>query len=144
MKFTTYIIIDPRDDIPVYVGQSRNFQWRRESHLNRAKGKRPNIVGINIKTYLVDLYSIGYLPKFEIVEELTTEEESLKSELECIRSLVEKGIPVLNNWKEHKLLNKEKFGRQYKQYFIKRILAKDSEQLLKLGLEINDPNQEIR
>lgn len=144
MKFTTYIIIDPRDNVPIYVGQSRNFQWRKESHLNRAKGKRPNIVGINIETYLVDLYSIGYLPKFEIIEECATEKESLKSELECIRSLVKKGIPVLNNWKEHRLLNKERFGKQYKQYFIKRILARDLEQLQRLGLEINNSDQEIR
>jgi|CXWL01.1.fsa_nt_gi hypothetical protein len=153
MKFITYVIIDPRDNVPVYVGQSGNFQLRRESHLNRAMGKRhlnramgkrPNIVGVNIATYLVDLYSIGYLPKFEIVEECSTEEESLKSELECIRNFVKKGIPVLNNWKEHKLLNEERFGKQYKQYFIKRILAKDLEQLQKLGLEINNSNQEVR
>jgi hypothetical protein len=144
MKFATYVIIDPRDNIPVYVGQSNNFQLRKESHLNCAMGKRPNIVGVNIETYLVDLYSIGYLPKFEIIEECSTEEESLKSELVCIRHLIKKGIPVLNNWKEHKLLNKERFGKQYKQYFNKRILARDLEQLQKLGLEIINSNKEVR
>lgn len=144
MKFKTYVIIDPRDDAPVYVGQSSMFQLRKESHLHCAMGKRPNIVGVNIETYLVDLYSIGYLPKFEIIEECSTEEESLKSELESIRNLINQGIPVLNNWREHKLLNKERFGKQYKQYFNKRILASDIDQLQKLGLEISNSNKELR
>lgn len=144
MKFITYIIIDPRDNVPVYVGQSVMFQLRKESHLNCAMGKRPNIVGINIETYLCDLYAIGYLPRFEIIEECSTEEESLKSELNCIKNLVKGGIPVLNNWNVHKRINKEKFGKQYKQYFTKRLLAKDLEQLKDLALEMENSNHGMR
>lgn len=135
MKYTTYIIIDPRDDMPVYVGQSNSFLLRKESHLFSAKDKRPNIVGVNIQTYLSDLYSIGYLPKFEIIEECSSEEDSLKSELECIKNLVKKGIPVLNNLKEHKKINQNRFGKQYKQYFKRRLLAKNLDQLRNLASE---------
>lgn len=135
MKYTTYIIIDPRDDIPVYVGQSNNFQLRKENHLFSARLKRPNIVGVNLQTYLSDLYAIGYLPKFEIIEECPSEEESLKSELECIKNLVKRGIPVLNNWREHRKINQDRFGKKYKQYFTRRLLADNLEQLQNLTLE---------
>jgi hypothetical protein len=143
MKYKTYVILDPRDNVPVYVGQSSCFQLRKESHLSCAMGKRPNIVGINIETYLFDLHAIGYMPKFEIIEECSSEEESLKSELEYIKIIVKKGIPLLNNWKEHKRINKERFGKQYKQYFTKRLLAKNLEELKSLTLEMENINHQL-
>jgi len=137
MIYITYVIIDPRDATPVYVGQSNSYEIRKTQHIEVAMGKGPSICGVNIRTYLVDLYNIGYLPKFKIVEKCESEEESLKSETEYIKKLIHNGFPVLNGWKEHKKMCFERFGRSYKNYFIERLSAKNLNDLKVISTKSN-------
>jgi len=123
LLYTVYLIIDPRDRVPVYVGQSLRFEARCEAHLKCAKAPPINIVGMNIKVYLKQLLSIGYAPAFKIVHSCGTEDESLRSETEWVRGLIKEGYPLLNNWKIHKKTNKDVFGEQYKWYFREKLAA---------------------
>lgn len=120
-KYFTYLIKDPRDQVPIYVGQTSDLTIRKAQHINVAIGKKPNIGIINIDTYLVDLFEAGFLPDFEIVEECETEEKSLLSETLWINKVVDDGYPVLNRWKTHRAIVKKAFtSKELKAYFSNR------------------------
>lgn len=123
MKYTTYAIKDPRDNVPVYVGQTSNIERRRKQYRNRIKkNKIPNYGTINITTYLVKLNRLGFEPIIEILDKQDTEERSLASETEWVRRLVSAGHPLLNRWKEHRAIVKDKFSSAFlKQYFSTRL-----------------------
>jgi hypothetical protein len=130
LSYITYAIIDPRDNVPVYVGQSKNFRFRKQTHLNYArKGKTPKTKGMNIRKYLFELNSIGFLPKFLVLEKCLKESESLRSEFRWIKTYVNQGFPLLNNWIEHKEIFKDTFGVLYKEYFKNRLSVQNIEQL---------------
>ena len=123
MSFTTYIIRDPRDNKPIYVGQTTDFEKRKQHHLKNAAGTLPNIRIINIHVYLVKLNFLGFDPEFEIVERNDTEEDSLCSETSWIQKLVDEGNPLLNRTREHRAIVKSKFSSDYlKSYFSKRLM----------------------
>ncbi|MFA0813176.1 GIY-YIG nuclease family protein [Microbulbifer epialgicus] len=124
MEYITYRIIDPRDGVPVYVGQTEDFKKRKKQHIRRAKRSLPKTKTFDIKVYLVLLYSEGCDPEFEIVDIKPTEDESLESEESWVRKTVESGFPVLNRWKAHRSIVKERFtSNEFKQYFCARFPA---------------------
>ena len=104
-KFTTYGIIDPRFGYFVYVGQTCDFEKRKQSHLRKAAEgrKRPRITEENVKTWTFDAVSAGITPVIVPLETTGTWQESLKSESEWVRRLAAENHPLLNKWKEHVL-----------------------------------------
>lgn len=120
-KFVTYIIRDPRDQTPVYVGQTCDFARRKIQHTIKAQGRKLNIGTVNINTYLVDLFSLGYLPSFEKVDECQSEEKSLISETLWVQKLVAVGYPLLNRHNTHRQIVKSRFKSDFlKEYWRKR------------------------
>ncbi len=123
MEYVTYLIKDPRDNVPIYVGQTSNFDKRRKQYFSKIKkDKIPNYGTINITMYLVILNRLGFIPIFEIVDTQDTEENSLISETDWVRKIVKSGYPVLNRWKEHRVIVKDIYSSSFlKQYFQKRL-----------------------
>ncbi|MDQ0194928.1 ribonuclease H1 domain-containing protein [Paenibacillus wynnii] len=94
--YFTYLIIDPRTEIPFYVGQTLNMEYRKSNHL-----KDLHIY----KAYKRTISSIqmdGLEPEFQIVDIQSTKTDSLRSETDWVKKLAYQGIRVLNGWKEHK------------------------------------------
>jgi len=112
MSYTIYAIIHPQERAYLYVGQTSDYRKRIQNHLKNAKGKRLNIGTQNIRTALCDLYQIGLLPEFEILEETECEESSLQLETIWIRRLAAEGHPLLNRWAEHRKLIKSQMFKK--------------------------------
>lgn len=102
IQYTTYCIRDPLTGLVVYVGQTRDFEKRKRSHLRIRQNERPRIKTQNIKTYMWDTLSKNLVPSFEILETVQTIEESLKSETKWVLNFSEKNHVLLNRWKEHR------------------------------------------
>ncbi|WP_143613076.1 hypothetical protein [Thiohalospira halophila] len=121
MEYTIYRLQDPRDGVPFYVGQSRDFEQRKDMHLRLARKPLPKTKTFDLNVYLTLLLSEGYDPIFEVVDVKGTEEDSLLSETEWVRVTVKEGFPVLNRWKTHRSIVKEVFtSDQLKRYFCSR------------------------
>lgn len=122
-NYVVYVIRDPRDSIPLYVGQTCDYEQRKEQHCQKAKGIRPNINVHNINAYIIDLYCIeNLLPQFEILEECISENESLILETKWIEKLIVEGYPLLNRWKEHRKIIIKKYSSTFlKEYWTKRL-----------------------
>lgn len=121
MEYVTYRIVDPRDNVPVYIGQTSDFEYRKILHIRRAKKGLPRTKTFGIKLYLALLYSEGFEPEFEVLDVKTTMEESLVSENTWVEKTVNSGYPVLNRWKKHRKIVKNKFSSyEFKLYFCNR------------------------
>lgn len=126
MSYVTYKIVDPRDGVPVYIGQSIHYEIRKKSHLKKAKGNLPTRNTFNIVVYLVLLESENIEPIFEILEITQTEEESLASETRWVKKTVELGYPLLNKWNCHKEIINSKFtSTELKKYFCERFSSEE-------------------
>ena len=124
MEYITYVIKDPRDNAPIYVGQTHNFDKRKKKYFSKIrKDKLPKIDKINITVYFVKLKRLGFDPVIEVVDMQDTEENSLNSETKWVRTFVLSGYPLLNRWREHRSIVKEKFSSDFlKQYFSDRLI----------------------
>lgn len=99
--YVTYGIICPKSFQIVYVGQTKNFQRRKDQHLmaHRERGRpKPG----SLQAWLRRINRQKLTPAIIILEEVETEGESLASELDWVRRLGEAGVPLLNRWEEHK------------------------------------------
>ncbi|MDQ0090117.1 hypothetical protein J2T12_003531 [Paenibacillus anaericanus] len=94
--YFTYLIIDPRADIPFYVGQTLNIEHRKSKHLRESNKNRA------YKKMIASIQLDGLEPEFKIVDIQPTHTDSLRSETEWVKKLAYQGIRVLNGWKEHK------------------------------------------
>ena len=102
--YTTYAILDPTSSMFVYVGQTKDFDRRRRSHLAPHRAKRPPAAG-SIKAWLAEAIARKIEPAFIVLEVVETEDESLLSETKWIEKLGrEARHPLRNLWKEHKSL----------------------------------------
>jgi hypothetical protein len=95
--FVVYLIVDPRDGSPFYVGQTRNLERRRKSHLMISEGRQTNR-----KKRLLDILHEGLELWFIAVEGFQSEEESLAGETRWVKACAKQGYAVCNGWKEHK------------------------------------------
>ena len=99
--FTTYCIRDPDTAEVVYVGQTKDFEARRRTHL-RLRKQRPNIGTVNIKTWLFDKLSAGKTPVIYVLEHCFSAEASLVSETTWVAKFTAEGHGLLNRWREHR------------------------------------------
>lgn len=102
--YVTYGIIDPKSLQFVYVGQTKNFERRREQHLS-AHRLRERLKKDDIRYWLRRTLKAKLDPIFIILDDYTeTEEASIASEREWVQRLAEAGMPLYNRWEEHKEL----------------------------------------
>ncbi|MEF3313441.1 viroplasmin family protein [Paenibacillus sp. GYB004] len=94
--YSTYVIIDPRTQMPFYVGQTHDMEHRKTSHLRDSYKHRA------YKKWIASIRKDGLEPEFQIVDTQPTKADSLRSETEWVKKLAYQGIRVLNGWREHK------------------------------------------
>ena len=106
--FTTYGIIDPRTGHFVYIGQTSDFEKRKRTHLRGPEeGRRPpKIPRENIVTWIYGALTTGVRPVIVVLETVGTYAESLLSESEWVHRMAAENHPLLNKWKEHKVVIK--------------------------------------
>ena len=124
MEYTTYVIKDPRDNSPIFIGQTSDFDKRKRQYIKKAcSNNPPNIKTMNINIYLIRLKNLGFEPVIEPIENYTTEDESLLSKTGWITKYVEQGFPLLNRTKEHRAIVMKKFNSTFlKKYFEEKII----------------------
>lgn len=121
MTFVIYEIVDPRDNSPIYIGQTSSFDNRIKTHIENAKRKPPNIKTFNIRVYASKLYLNGHLIKIRPLHTVDTLEEALDEETKIIE-LISKKYPLLNRDKEHREIIKKHFtSEELKRYFHHRL-----------------------
>ncbi|MCS7464199.1 viroplasmin family protein [Paenibacillus doosanensis] len=91
--YYTYLIIDPRTQMPFYVGQTQDMEHRKISHLRVSYKHRA------YKKWIASIRKDGLEPEFQIQP---TKADSLRSETKWVKKLAYQGIRVLNGWREHK------------------------------------------
>ena len=95
--YITYVLIDPRDKKPFYVGQTSNFETRKKAYLKKKKNPFRKI-----DKYIANLYDNKLEPEFYIAEHCTNLDDSIQSELQWVRYCLDKGYKLMNRWKEHR------------------------------------------
>jgi hypothetical protein len=95
--YITYVLIDPRDKKPFYVGQTSNFEKRKKVYLKKKKNPFRKV-----DKYIADLYNNRLEPEFYIAEHCTNLDDSIQSELKWVRYCLDKGYNLMNRWKEHR------------------------------------------
>lgn len=100
--YTTYAISDPRTRLFVYVGQTNNYELRRQQHLkaHRQRKAKPG----SLQHWLKALHAEKHEPVFTLLEIVETEAESLESENKWVEKIAALGHPLFNGWEEHKAL----------------------------------------
>ncbi len=88
MRYTVYCIVDPVINEVRYVGQTRDFSARRESHMIRGK----NAVGRWIGKILAE----GGKPEFVKLQMVKTRTEAFEAEKFWVAIGLERGWPLLN------------------------------------------------
>jgi hypothetical protein len=94
--FITYLIIDPRNNLPFYVGQTSNLEKRIHNHIRQDNRRRL------YKKTITSIQSVGLEPVFKQVDIQLTKADSLRSETEWVKQLASQGVRVQNGWREHK------------------------------------------
>lgn len=73
-KMFIYVLINPLDDMPFYIGQSKNVEIRLLDHLHKSYLKRtPKDIIIS------EIIKNGLLPKWEVIEEIIVDIHDKKS-----------------------------------------------------------------
>ncbi|WP_455233242.1 ribonuclease H1 domain-containing protein [Geopseudomonas aromaticivorans] len=96
-RYTVYAIIDPRTDDPIYVGQTVNFERRKEQHLANAEKGHPR----RISWRMAEILHRGDQPAFKVVQRCDTDEEALQAESAWVKRYTERGLDLCNNTQEH-------------------------------------------
>ncbi len=108
LGWTTYEIRDPSqrdkaghaDGPPVYVGVTNNF-GRRVDQRMKSSGRRTGGKD-HIDRLLNGVMRRNVMPKFHQIEQTATRLDSLVSETNCTRRLINAGYWLANQWAEHK------------------------------------------
>lgn len=98
--YVVYLIVDPQDNKPFYVGQTGDMERRKATHLRRGRHQSHLRVGIR----LAEILARGEDPIFKVVQNCATEEESLIAESEWVKRCSQRGYDLCNRWKEHREL----------------------------------------
>jgi 2-succinyl-5-enolpyruvyl-6-hydroxy-3-cyclohexene-1-carboxylate synthase len=73
------------------------MESRKRGHLRIRVGKqRPS------KKQIAEILAAGLEPEFRVVDEQTTQADSLRSETDWVKRLARQGIRVTNQWREHR------------------------------------------
>lgn len=103
--FVVYLIVDPKDDNPFYVGQTGDMGRRKANHIRSASPQSQRRVGKR----LAEILAREEAPVFKIVQHCATEQESLIAESEWVKRCSQRGYELCNRWREHRELQ-ELFG----------------------------------
>lgn len=95
-QFLTYLIVDPRDGNPFYVGQTSCMRTRQRKHLDMSRNANREY-----KKMIAEIFASGFSPEFRVVDQQPTEADSLRSETEWVKRLAGQGVRVMNKWREH-------------------------------------------
>lgn len=127
MTHVIYAILDPRDKAPIYVGNTDNFEKRKQRHLSIKVDTSSGANVLHLQYYIGKLLEIGQSPAYEVLETLS-DQASLKeieeAEIKWVEHYVEKDQPLLNNWVGfQKVMNKKFSAEQIETYFKQRLQA---------------------
>lgn len=111
-QFVVYLIVDPKDDKPFYVGQTGDMERRKANHLRSASHESHRRVGKR----LAEILAREEAPVFKIVQRCASEQESLIAESEWVKRCSQRGYELCNRWKEHRQLQ-ELFGAKRQALF---------------------------
>lgn len=89
MSYVIYAIINPIDNKPFYIGETKNFDRRKKEHL---KGT-DQISGLIVR----QISENGFVPLFSVLEEHKDEETALRAEIFWIETMLARGIELVNS-----------------------------------------------
>jgi len=91
MQYFIYQLVDPRDNLPRYVGITQSMKARYDQHV---AGELSNL---QKNAWVQDLRRVNLLPLMKELERIDSSEfEALQRERHWIRSLIENGMPLVN------------------------------------------------
>ncbi len=96
-RYFTYLIIDPRNEQPFYVGQTVDLERRKIEHFKITPDTRKPY-----KKRLSEIIAAGFTPVFLIVDEQETLAASLRSETEWVKKIAARGMVPMNRTREHR------------------------------------------
>lgn len=92
-----YILIDPRDNMPFYVGCSTNPKQRYKTHIYSRNRPEPNNVGLTPTQQRIGaICNDGFKPIMEIVELVDSYHQSRYVEDRWMRQLAHRGYALTN------------------------------------------------
>ncbi len=109
--YTVYGIFHPENGLCYYIGETGNFDDRKQAHLVAHRERNPkNKRAIWLKT----LHQAGLIPNIIDLEHVSTNQESLAAETKWIEKFSSLGHPLTNAWDEHIAAIKKKGGKKIK------------------------------
>lgn len=90
-QYSIYKLVDPRDDLPHYVGRTTSLAGRLSQHLNNTVGKSKK------EKWISELKASGLVPLMEEVEKVVGEEKAAAArEVYWIQHFKKQGMPLTN------------------------------------------------
>lgn len=100
-RYGVYALVDPRDELVRYVGQTCDFALRLKQHLGSSRGI--HAVNPAKKQWLDELKSLNLFPVMLVLERNLTQDVAIKREATWVWRFLEQDMPLLNrkikNWK---------------------------------------------
>lgn len=96
MTHVVYAIIDPIKSRIIYIGHTKNLEYRKEHHIDHGHGNS----GIRIQ----EILDQGQKPVFVILEKCRTYAQSRKAEIFWIETFKNRGADLLNAENPHSKL----------------------------------------
>lgn len=100
MTFITYGIVDPVSKNIVYVGQTSDFERRKRDH--NAAHRRRDVSPGSLQDWQKSLSRRKLKQDFIVLEVVESEAASLASETHWTEKLAAIGLPLFNQWEEHR------------------------------------------
>ncbi len=105
--YVVYLIIDPLDGKPFYVGQTGDMVRRKAAHLRNAQHDQHK----RVSRRMAEILARGDEPIFRVVQNCASEAESLSAESDWVKRCSQRGYQLCNRWREHRELQ-ELFGAE--------------------------------
>jgi len=89
MSYTVYAIVNPINGRPFYIGETKQFERRKQQHI---KGT-DQISGLIVR----QIKANGFVPLFVVLETHSDEETALRAEIFWIETFLARGVDLVNS-----------------------------------------------
>jgi len=96
--FTVYGIFHPVTGLCCYIGETGDFDGRKQAHLVAHRERNPKNKRV---IFLKELHEAGHTPHIVELEHVRTNQESLAAETKWVELFASIGHPITNAWDEH-------------------------------------------